>query len=585
MSGKSIKGRFTLRLLGPFGLFRSDGSRIEISSKKSIAILAMLATAPNGLRSRGWLRGMLWGERGEAQASASLRKELSNLCAALEEQDAGELIEREMQRIRLRLSLLEVDIFAENLGRTHPAQAIGEFLEGIDIPGAEAFDEWLRDERMRIEDFGETLDGLAPAEPRAEGGSGHGSPPELPATAEGTAGLPPKPSLAVLPFEMIPSTAGESAWLTEAMADELGLLLSQYPQIFFVSSASARRLSHSCADPRELSQALGVRYLVEGTIALLDPSDLLRVSIKLVDGSTGEQIWGRSVQTRRAQLADLEQEIARQIAPMIWSRIDASERNRVLRRVGPPIDSYETYWQASGLLRTWEPEAITEATRLLDGLLRSTPACPWANALASFCCALGYFLELGEDRDTLLRRSIQYRQMALARGEDNVEALGYCIGAILLSKGDAVLADRLVTRALAILPTFQPSLFWGGWVDLASGKLDRAEERFELALRFNPATGVRGETLCGIGFCAILRGEVARAARVFAEAQAEAPNFPALQAGLALTQAAGGSGGAAEQGSDRAATLKPDVMRFLSLIQQPDLRDRTQGTFANHEPG
>ena len=51
---------------------------------------------------------------------------------------------------------------------------------------------------------------------------------------------------------------------------------------------------------------------------------------------------------------------------MIWSRIDASERNRVLRRVGPPIDSYETYWQASGLLRTWEPEAITEATRLLD---------------------------------------------------------------------------------------------------------------------------------------------------------------------------------------------------------------------------
>mgnify|MGYP004202387361 CR=1 FL=1 len=62
MSGKSIKGRFTLRLLGPFGLFRSDGSRIEISSKKSIAILAMLATAPNGLRVETMIEYYAWVE-------------------------------------------------------------------------------------------------------------------------------------------------------------------------------------------------------------------------------------------------------------------------------------------------------------------------------------------------------------------------------------------------------------------------------------------------------------------------------------------------------------------------------------------
>ncbi|MCR5869466.1 hypothetical protein LRS12_01065 [Sphingomonas sp. J344] len=62
-----MESRFALRLLGPFGLFRPDGSRIEITSRKSVAILAMLATAPNGLRSRSWIRSMLWGNAARAR--------------------------------------------------------------------------------------------------------------------------------------------------------------------------------------------------------------------------------------------------------------------------------------------------------------------------------------------------------------------------------------------------------------------------------------------------------------------------------------------------------------------------------------
>jgi TolB-like protein len=565
---ENMGDQFKLRLLGPFGLFRADGSRIAVSSRKSAAILAMLATAPNGLRSRGWLRTMLWGERGEAQASASLRKELSNLCTALEEQQAGQLIEREMQRIRLRLSLLDVDIFSENLGRTHPAQAVGEFLEGLDIPGAEAFEEWLREERMRMQDVAAALGALGGVEPPSPSDSFGGPVAILNVDAPGQLSLPPKPSIAVLPFDQVSGSAPNGAWLGEALADELGMLLSQYPQIFVISSASARRMAQSATDLQVLAQAFGVRYLIEGTVGLFGLTDLIRVSIKLVDARTGEQVWGRSVQTSRDQLPTIEAEIASQVAPMIWSRIDASERNRVLRSVGPPINNYEAYWQASGLLRTWEPDAVAEATRLLDGLLRSTPACPWANGLASFCCALGHFLPVGEDPDTLLRRSVQYRQTALARGEDNVEALGYCAGAILLSNGDVNLADRLIAHALTMMPLFQPSLFWGGWVDLVSGELGRAEERFKLAMRLNPATGVRGETLCGIGFCALFRGEFGRALEAFLGAEAEAANFPPLKAGLALARAFIGATGP----SQPSEPIPPASLRFLTLIRQPELR-------------
>lgn len=71
--------RYALSLLGPFRLSELGGAPVTISSKKSIALVAMLATSPNGERTRAWLQERLWGSRGDAQARASMRRELSNL--------------------------------------------------------------------------------------------------------------------------------------------------------------------------------------------------------------------------------------------------------------------------------------------------------------------------------------------------------------------------------------------------------------------------------------------------------------------------------------------------------------------------
>jgi len=78
-----------MSLLGPFKLEGPRGENVGISSRKGIALLAILATSPNGERMRGWLQERLWGSRGEAQASASLRRELSNLRKGFEQAGFG----------------------------------------------------------------------------------------------------------------------------------------------------------------------------------------------------------------------------------------------------------------------------------------------------------------------------------------------------------------------------------------------------------------------------------------------------------------------------------------------------------------
>jgi DNA-binding SARP family transcriptional activator len=71
--------RYRLNLIGPFGLFSPGGSRIEISSQKAVALIAIVVVSSGGVRARRKLEAMLWGSRAPKQAQDSLRRELFNL--------------------------------------------------------------------------------------------------------------------------------------------------------------------------------------------------------------------------------------------------------------------------------------------------------------------------------------------------------------------------------------------------------------------------------------------------------------------------------------------------------------------------
>ena len=128
---------FTLQLRGPFRLHDAHGRRIDISSRKGQALIAMLANANGGERTRSWLQSQLWGSRGQDQAQSSLRSELSSLRGLLKH-DGPPLLNADHARIWIDLSCIEVDARGPNVA------GAAEFLEGLDIPGEDGFEGWLR---------------------------------------------------------------------------------------------------------------------------------------------------------------------------------------------------------------------------------------------------------------------------------------------------------------------------------------------------------------------------------------------------------------------------------------------------------
>jgi DNA-binding SARP family transcriptional activator len=147
-----------LELLGDFRLRSESGALVNISAKKSQAMLAYLSVKPSQLVSRDKMATLLWSSTAPEQARQSLRQTLSTLRKELSHVSPLKLLVEEGDFLSLDASLIRVDIVEfESLIATGTAEALdpatrlygGDFLDGFQID-EERFDQWVIAERDRL---------------------------------------------------------------------------------------------------------------------------------------------------------------------------------------------------------------------------------------------------------------------------------------------------------------------------------------------------------------------------------------------------------------------------------------------------
>lgn len=134
-----------IRLIGLFQVQDTEGRDHTPRGAKARAILALLCQTPGHCRPRRWLESRLWSDRGQEQASGSLRQALTELRKALGPLAAHLQSDRDTVALNGFTTDIESDPTAARL-----ALAGGrEFLEGNDVIDA-AFCVWLAEERERL---------------------------------------------------------------------------------------------------------------------------------------------------------------------------------------------------------------------------------------------------------------------------------------------------------------------------------------------------------------------------------------------------------------------------------------------------
>jgi TolB-like protein/DNA-binding winged helix-turn-helix (wHTH) protein len=145
-------------------------------------------------------------------------------------------------------------------------------------------------------------------------------------------GDPLRPAVAVLPFRAI--AGGErAAGLGEGIGEDVIVELSRSPDLSVIARASSFRFADTGDDPAAIAAALGVRFLLGGTVRL--DGDRLRVTAHLVRCPSGEELWAERFDRGLAAVFDIQTEIARTVTATVLGRIASADAPPPAR---PPED-------------------------------------------------------------------------------------------------------------------------------------------------------------------------------------------------------------------------------------------------------
>ena len=412
---------FTLQLRGPFRLLAPDGRRIDISSRKGQALIAMLATANGGERTRSWLQNQLWGSRGADQAQSSLRSELSSLRGLLK-QDGPPLLNADHARIWIDLSYIEVDARAPNVA------GAGEFLEGMDIPGEDGFEDWLREQRSRRE--------VAVVQ----------AVPETPAAKpEATKAFAALPALAVLPFDNLPGDPDQD-FVAEGISEDLIDRLSRLRWLPIISRSSSFALRES--DPKIAGELLGARYLLEGRMRRQAGVNMLSAS--LVDCESGSTLWSNKLTLDAADSSDAFGELLTGLTTALGAKIDQAEQARALSKPQSDLNVRDLIWRGRWHLNRFTAEDSDKAKAYIAEALEREPSSPEAIIQMAWANLWDLWAQRGSDDE--IRAVRQMAQKAIIADYD--DARGHMLAGIAEKwLRQPLRAEALLKRAIELNPS------------------------------------------------------------------------------------------------------------------------------------
>lgn len=471
---------------GSFRLYDAQGHRLELPSRKGMAMLAMLATAADGERTRSWLQDRLWGSRGMEQAQQSLRRELSTLKAALPP-EAAALITADRERVRLALSQCHID----DDGRESGAQ----FLEGIDIRGEDGFEEWLREQRQRT---GQSIGNLRSAAALPAGATDYG---------KRASGFAARPALAILPFTDATGDADGPFW-AEGIGDELSERMARLRWLPVIAPSVLGSLRNGNLDALSVGTMTGAAYVLRGR--LVRRGSQMALQLTLLDGASGRLLWSERSGIGAIITYPVLTDVADHLAATMASLIDIEQQSRVLDRPVQELDVDERLWRAKWHMNRLTRHDAAIARDLIAGLLTERPNSAEVLNLACMIKALDIWAERRNAGAIAELRTLAGRAIAADRFDSRGH---YSAGVAEFWLRYHGRAEALFREAINLNPSLAAAYGHLGSNYIHWGQPARAFESLFQALRLSPLDNVACHALGEMALAHCLLGQWAEAVR------------------------------------------------------------------------
>jgi tetratricopeptide (TPR) repeat protein len=219
------------------------------------------------------------------------------------------------------------------------------------------------------------------------------------------------------------------------MTDEITTKLSK---IQGISIASHSAVVAAKGGPAEVGKALGVRYVLEGSVR--KAGDEVRVNVHLIDANSGFQVWADDFTGEMKDVFALQEQTALKIAQSLNLKLTPQEQQAIQKRYTQNPQAYDAYLRGSALMDSFDQrEPLETARKNFELALRLDPE--YAPAIAGLAWVEGQIYRNLEPVPEHLLRAENYARRALAI-DPNLSEAHIAMGTVYSDKYDYVTAAR-----------------------------------------------------------------------------------------------------------------------------------------------
>lgn len=300
--------------------------------------------------------------------------------------------------------------------------------------------------------------------------------------------LPKKPSIAILPFSNLSGDLTKQ-YLSDGLTQNITGTLSKSSDIFVIATGSVIKAQENASNNVEISEKLGVRFLVTGGVQ--QANNDLRVTVELVDTVLGKNIWANKYSGKLDDLFSFQDKIAQNIFENLGFEIGPNILSKASKSHFGSVKEMRELMADRKLMLSFSPANHEKFANNTNARLIENPQSGPAN---------------------LANAWVQMQKMMMKLTPNPSET-------IKKGKFHANLAHEIMNDG--------NSLIVGGWFELFDGNPNEAREKVNTAIQLDPSSG---DVIAGAGNIFLLTGDIESARKMFEKAIRIAPYHPAWYA-------------------------------------------------------
>ena len=287
-------------------------------------------------------------------------------------------------------------------------------------------------------------------------------------------------AIAVLPFGNI-TQEKESDYFSDGLTEELIASLSKLKDIRLVPRATSMQYKGSTKDLRTISNELGTRYILSGSVRKFQ--DNLRITVELIDVDVDAQLWAETYKGKLADVFDIQEQVSKQIVDALVLRLTTTEKIVLTKRSTVNAEAFDCYLRGRDFLYRRTKNGAQFAIQLFQKAIEMDPR--YAAAYAGLGEAYATLHYDYDTKDIWIEKAIESSLKALMYDATLSEAYA-ALGLAYMSKRSLEEAIAAAQKAAELDPNNFTSYWILGRIYHLSDRDREAVEMHKKAIALNP---------------------------------------------------------------------------------------------------